>query len=155
MSAGGLEPEARVVVSVPHDDDEGAAGLGEPPVARLDQLAADTLALVFRNHGHGPQRRSRHDVSDVHVAVHDVTDHPRVRRRDQGKESCPVRPQCLHDVPFLVLPECAPVHVRNGCDIIRMLFANLHQVGSPCPPNARLQPRRLTMAAAAVGCKPC
>jgi hypothetical protein len=42
-------------------------------------------------------------------------------------QSGSVGSQCVDDVAFLILPECAPVQVTNSRDIIRTLFSNFDQ----------------------------
>ena len=82
-SAGRPEPEAWVERRVPDNDDERAARVSEFLVSRFDQHAADTLALVFRKHGHGPKRCPSDVASHEERAVHDVPDHSAIQCRDQ------------------------------------------------------------------------
>jgi hypothetical protein len=54
----------------------------------------------------------------------------------------------------MVLSECASVHVTDARDVGRTFFSNFNHVVLSGPPNVRLQPRRLTIAAGDVSCKP-
>src|SRR2546430_9047862 len=125
MSPGGPEAKSGVIVCVPENDDKWAAGVLQFPVSRFDQFAADALALVFRKHRHGAESHSRHVATHGQRTVHDVTYHLTIQSCNQGQPSGSVGPQGIDDVAFLILPECAFVHVTYSRDITRMLFSNL------------------------------
>src|SRR5207249_6456029 len=54
---GRAEPESWIEVRMPDDDDEWVSRLLEFPVARFNELAPDTLALVCGQHRHRTQAR--------------------------------------------------------------------------------------------------
>jgi hypothetical protein len=126
MAACGLEPESRVKVGVTENNDKRKTQLLDFQISRFDQFAANTLPLVMRNHCHGTQGSARNLARHSYRAVHDMADYPAIKRRDQRKQCGSVRPQCIDNVPFLVLSECALVHLTNRRDIVRTLFSNLN-----------------------------
>jgi hypothetical protein len=127
IPAGGFEPKSRVKVRVTENDDERKAGLLKLLVSYFDQFTADALALVFRQHGHGSQSRSGGMGTDNNRAVHDMPDYAVTYRCDQGEQNGIIRPECIHDVALLVLPESAPIHLTNCRDVARTFFTNLEK----------------------------
>src|SRR4030095_15651089 len=121
------EPKSGVIVSMPQNDDEWAIVVLEFFVAGFNQLATDTLTLIFRDHSHRAQSCSRNHAADSYRAIHNVTDDATIHCRHQGERNRSVGPQCIDDVAFLVLSECALVHFTDSRGIIRTFFSNFDQ----------------------------
>jgi hypothetical protein len=66
---------------VAHNNDEWIARVFDLPIPRFDQFAPDALPLVFRKDRHRAERRTA-NASNGYRAVHDVSNHSIVYRRD-------------------------------------------------------------------------
>src|SRR5436853_7687596 len=107
-----LEAESGVEVRASQDDDEWASSLFELPISRLNEIAADTLALMLWKDSDRAQTRPC-DLADRHGAVHDVTNHSIRERCDQGEPGGSMRSQRADDVCLVILFERSTVHVSN------------------------------------------
>jgi plasmid stabilization system protein ParE len=79
---GRLEPEPRIELRVPDDNDERTAAVRKTLDATCHELAANALSLTRRSDRHRPERRT-HERAHGQWTEHDVADDHTIGNRDK------------------------------------------------------------------------
>ena len=121
----GLEPEPRIELRVPDDDDERTPLFTKPLQALRHELATDPLTLICRSDRHRPECRPWLRPHGQR-AEQDVTDDGSIRDGNQGERDGPGVANGIDNAALLLLIEGLPVQFSNGVNVRRLFFSDLN-----------------------------